>query len=216
MQRVRTLRANVFVSTSYIWGTSSAVTATQSSGGNSGAYRSIALTVAAYSGIEYTELWSHAVYDPSTQGSVSSVAMSLDVTRAATNWPGATQVAERFEIMQAGTIYRYHVGKTEVAPPTWDSASIANAIPLFPSIHWVNGGPITFGFSGTVGAEDIPFTITGGYDNFFVQVTHSDTVTPEPGTLMLIAIGVLTVVGGNNGGRAGTRTPDLLRVKQAL
>ena len=156
-------------------GTASATASTSASGGNPGSYRGVSLTVAPSSSALDVELWNLAVYDPANQGRVQSVAVSYDVTRISSTNAGATQVAKCFAVRQGGTTYTTLLGVSVVTPPAWDSASIANIVPLFPLVNWTNGGPITFGLCDSVSASGVGFTIVGGYDNFLVQVTSSET-----------------------------------------
>ena len=180
---------------SNIWpgstGTSTAFT--EATGGNPGAYRRVSLTVDVFQSVLNSQLWSVAQFTPAAQGSVSSASLSYDITRVFTDDPGATQVVAGVSLEQDGVIYFQFIGISTASPPTWDPIAVANLVPLFPAINWVNGNAITFGFYDSVSSSTEGFTIDGGYDNYAVTVNYTPltSTVPEPASLLLVASGLV-------------------------
>jgi len=139
-----------------------------------------------------SQLWSVAQFTPMTQGSVSSASLSYDITRVFTDEPDATQVVAGVSLQQDGVIYFSFIQVSTASPPTWDPVSVANLVPLFPAINWVNGDTITFGFYDSVSSSTEGFTIDGGYDNYSVTVnyTPANNAVPEPASLLFLGSGL--------------------------
>ena len=152
------------------------VASTESSGGNPGAYRKVSLTVDPFQNVANRQLWSVAKYTPARQGPVTSVSLSYDLTRVLTSTPGATQIVKGIAVQQGGVVYTLIQGVSTVAPPNWDSFSVADLVPLFPAVNWKDGTEITFGIFTSVSTSETGFTIAGGYDNFTVTVHYAPPV----------------------------------------
>ncbi len=172
--------------TSHISGTGTAVATTEASGGNPDAFRRLSLTVNPFTSVLDAELWSSAQFTPSIQGTVTSVSFGYDVARVFTSNPGATQITKGIAVRQDGTVYYHFLGVSTASPPNWDSAFVADIVPLFPLIDWANGNTITFGFYDSVSAGSDGFTLDGGYDNFRVDVNYGPV--PEPSTYIAGAL----------------------------
>lgn len=173
--------------------TGTSTSSTESSGGNPGAYRRVNLTVGVDQAVVNAQLWNLAQFTPASTGEVTSVALGYDISRVFTSVPGATQVTAGLAVEQGGEIYISYLATSTASPPTWDAVAVANLLPLFPDVNWVDGSRITFGFYDAVGATSIPFTIAGGYDNFLVSVSFNPlaAAVPEPGTLALLGLGLV-------------------------
>lgn len=167
---------------------------TIASGGNPGAYRQIALTVAANQFVQVNQLWENTVFTPSTQGAINAVSLSYDVTRVSTTHQFATQVAKGISVRQDGVVYSVSGGVTVTALPAWDSVATPDLVALFPQINWANGNEIAFGFYDSVGTGATPFTLTGGYDNFSVTIDHQAIPEPATGILMLSSLSALAFI----------------------
>ena len=163
-----------------ISGTGSSEASTQPTGGNHGAFRRVSLTVDLSQNVVNRQLWNVAVFTPATQGPVSSVSVSYDLARVFTSNPGATQVSKGIAVQQDGVLYGLTTGVSTAAPPTWESFSVTDIVPLFPAVNWTNGNQITFGFQNAVSTSQVGFTIDGGYDNFSVTVNFDPPISGVP------------------------------------
>lgn len=142
-----------FVSTQWsavITGTGTSVASTEPLGGNPDAYRGVSLTVEPFQNVVNRQFWSVAVYTPARQGPVTSVSLSYDLSRVFTSNPGATQITKGIAVQQGGVVYSLIQGVSAVAPPNWESFTVAGLVPLFPAVNWANGTEITFGFLDSV------------------------------------------------------------------
>lgn len=173
---------------SHITGSGAAAGTTETSGGNPDAYRRASLTVNPFTSVVDAELWSGAQFTPSIQGAVSSVSIGYDIARMFSSNPGASQVTKGIAVRQDGTIYYHFLGVSTTTPPSWDSVSIADIVPIFSSVNWTSGNTITFGFYDSVSAGSDGFTIDGGYDNFRVDLSYAPAVVPEPSTYIAGAL----------------------------
>jgi hypothetical protein len=163
-----------------------AAAATQiSSGGNSGAYLEISLSMQAGAG--GAVVWGFqnaAVYDPGSQGAIASVGYMEDVKKG-----GANQAAGA-ALLQNG--FRYWRFTWETDPATWitriatpdvefsgyflDGTQDNGSNPTHPDFSGT-GSPITFGFYRNIqGVAESTFTTLSGLDNWQTTVTS----VPEP------------------------------------
>ncbi len=168
-------------------GTSSS--STQAIGGNPGAFRRVSLSVAPFQSAFDAQLWNVTQFTPKSQGMVTSVSMSYDISRVFSSDPGATQVAKGIAVLQDGILSTGFLGISTASPPTWDLASVTDLVSLFPQVNWVNGEQITFGFFNSVSTSVLGFTIDAGYDNFQITVNFSPVAVPLPMSLLLLASG---------------------------
>jgi hypothetical protein len=166
---------------------------TEAAGGNPGAYRRVSLTVDPFEWVLDAQLWSVARFTPATQGMVGSVSLSYDVSRVFTSDPGATQIAKGIAVRQNGVLHSALLGVSVATPPTWESVAVADLLPLFPAVDWVNGSTITFGFYNSVATSSSGFTIDGGYDNYRVAVSFTPQI-PEPSSFAFLSIGVAALL----------------------
>src|SRR3989442_752241 len=60
----------------------------------------ISFTVAPFQSVVSDQLWTVAVFTPKTQGAVTSVSLSYDITRVFTSTPGATQIRKGIAVQQ--------------------------------------------------------------------------------------------------------------------
>lgn len=167
----------------------SATATTVPTGGNPGAYRQVNLTVAPNQSVLAAQFYSAARFSPSRQGAVTSAALSYDATRISSSSPAAVQVVEGLAVLQDGQMFIALAGVTTNTPPAWDDVDIANLLPLFPGVNWVDGSDITFGFYDSVSATQTGFSISGGYDNFAVTVNFTPAPVPLPAAAWLLAAG---------------------------
>ncbi len=177
--------------TSVFSGTGTASAATESTGGNPGAYRGITLSVLSTKIGNYSEaaqLWEVAQFTPAIQGAISSVSLSYDITLVSSTYKpyAVTGIAVR----QYGLSCYYSPVGSSARPPNWETISWTNIVPLFPQVNWTSGGTITFGLSDKSSNSDVPHTMNTGYDNFRLGVTYSPI--PEPSTFALIALAVVS------------------------
>lgn len=167
---------------------------TENSGGNPDAYRRVSLTVDPFEFVGDAEMWNLAVFNPSVQGQVTGVSMSYDIARVFTSHIHATQVTRGLAVEQNGVIQTHFIGVSTATPPNWEHVSIADVLPLFPGINWVNGSTIRFGIFDMVGTSGTGFTIDAGYDNF--QVVVNFNAVPDGGTsAALLASTTLGIAG---------------------
>lgn len=153
-----------------------------------------------YSGTSYF-LNKTFVYNPSSQGSIQSIGVSVDVLLAFT---GATPVAVAFTpvIFQDGNYYVFHIGVPltqgvyetiadsglqasdfDLVTNMTDEAVNANMHPNFTS------GLMELGFSSGLGStgESVTVTKTAYFDNLLYNLVSA---TPEPRAAFLILLGV--------------------------
>ena len=116
--------------------------------------------------------------------------MSYDISRVFSSNPGATQVAKGLAVLQDGILSTAFLGVSTVSPPIWELVSVADLVPLFPTINWTNGNQITFGFYDSVSTGGLGFTIDAGYDNFTVAVNFSPVPAPLPMSLLFLVSGI--------------------------
>lgn len=164
---------------SFVQGTGSSTAWTEPTGGNPNEYRRVSLTVGPFQSEVNDQLWSVSAFTPSSQGAVSSVSVSYDVTRIFATRPDATQIRKGIAVRQNGITYRYDAGVSIVNHPTWEPVAITNIVPLFPDVDWsCAGSQIVFGFYDSVGTSIDGFTIDGGYDNYVVSIDYQPCATP--------------------------------------
>ena len=126
-------------------------------------------------------------FDPSSQGAVTSASFSIDFRRTFTSNPGATQVVALMVVQQDGVTHNvFGAVTTSTSLVNFFEADITA---LFPSVDWVSGSEILFGFGGSVGTSSTGFTIDGGYDNFEVTVNFDEVA--EPGAFAVFGFGIL-------------------------
>jgi|GEM_PF-5194995 len=182
---------------SHIWnestGTSTASTSTV--GGNPDAYRRVSMTVDPFETVLNNQLWSVAEFTPATQGMITSVALSYDISRVFTSHAAATQVAKGISVQQDGVIHTSLLGVSTTSLPIWESVSVENLLPLFPSVDWTSGSKISFGFFNAVSTQEQGFTIDGGYDNYNVTVNFNPNATQVPETVNLLGTGMVFAIG---------------------
>ncbi len=109
----------------------------------------------------------------------TSVSVSYDVRRTFTSTPLATQVAQFIAVEQDGVVRNFFGGVT--TSTTFVDFSVADIVPLFADVNWIDGSAIRFGFGMSAFAGGgIPFTLAGGYDNFEVTVNFESSSEPVP------------------------------------
>ena len=145
-------------------------------------------------------------YDPSTQGAIQSLNVSYDLKTFA-----GAGIQDGLLLEQSGRTFIYfvdsagpyanwtHLGVTGITAtwnPAWVEIDTANnqiinfTTPDFSS----SGGPIEFGyytFNWSLAQGGLVDSVWG-IDNFSVQI---NTATPEPGSLLLLGSGILSVGG---------------------
>ena len=150
-------------------------------------YRNISLTVGPFQSVSHLELIDGFSFDPSSQGAVTSASFSIDFRRTFTSNPGATQVVALMVVQQDGVTHNvFGAVTTSTSLVNFFEADITA---LFPSVDWVSGSEILFGFGGSVGTSSTGFTIDGGYDNFEVTVNFDEVA--EPGAFAVFGFGIL-------------------------
>jgi hypothetical protein len=169
---------------------------TEPAGGNPGAYRRVSLTVDPFETILDSQLWSVATFAPVTQGAVTSVSLSYDVTRVFSSDAAASQVAKGVSVRQGGTVYTQLLGVSVVSPPVWENVAVADLVTLFPAVDWSAGTAITFGFYNSVSTSGAGFTIDGGYDNYRVAVSF--VPIPEPAVFASFGAGLALLLAARN------------------
>ena len=151
------------------------------SGGDPGSYQQVILNPATFNDIAVT---SNFTYNPSTQGAIQSVIMSLSTIDL-----GGPAQGDGLLIGQGSHFWYAGYGSTTSSWQTlstgnmtasgWTLVASGSVTPDFSS----TGGPISFGY---LAANTNSFS-TAGIDNFSVRV---DTI-PEPVTLATLGVGVL-------------------------
>jgi hypothetical protein len=163
----------------FVSGTGESTATTPLSGGNPGSYRDISLALDVDESRLHFELVDGFVFDPSAQGAATSVSVSYDVRRTFTSTPLATQVAQFIAVEQDGVVRNFFGGVT--TSTTFVDFSVADIVPLFADVNWIDGSAIRFGFGMSAFAGGgIPFTLAGGYDNFEVTVNFESISEPVP------------------------------------
>ena len=167
-------------------GGSFAVVSQTTSGGNPGNYLGIQNT-SNNEGISALVFFSGSTFNPSTQGAVTSINLSLDAIRFGGNGQGFSPA-----VRQGGVNYLV-VPENTTYPASWSNGAWTNLTASSFQAVWTNssnpdfsltGGPIEFGFSNTNSA--LGFRVTSsGYDNFSVTVNY--TPIPEPSTYAALA-----------------------------
>jgi hypothetical protein len=170
------------------------------SGGNPGAYRLINLSMTAGTGgVGLHAFKSSAVYDPSIQGAIASVAFSEDLRMVSGSVPGMSSGSV---LLQNGL--RYYRWCWETDSVSWttriaegtgapnyllDGLQDNGTNPLRPDFS-ENGAPITFGYFRNIqGIAGTDFFMTSGIDNWTTTVV----AVPEPAVWQLVVLGGLFV-----------------------
>ncbi len=176
----------------FVSGTGESTATTPVSGGNPGSYRDISLALDIGEGRLHVEFVDGFVYDPSAQGAATSVSLGYDVRRTFTSTTEATQVAQFIAVEQDGIVRTFLGGTT--TSTGFVNFAVADIVPLFGDVNWIDGSAIRFGFGNSAFAGlGIPFTIAGGYDNF--EVTVNFVEVPSPGALVpvIAALALLAI-----------------------
>jgi PEP-CTERM motif-containing protein len=141
------------------------------------------------------------LYDPSSQGAVNGIGVSVDVYRLFTG-QNPSQVGFSPLIFQGGNYYVFHSIITPYTPgvyePTsgtlsssqFDLVTNLSSGALNTSIHPdFDGGPLELGFTSGVSSSGISQTVTADarYDNLSFDLM---TATPEPAAYALILVGL--------------------------
>lgn len=164
-------------------GTSSAWTETV--GGYPDEYRRISLTVSPKQDVLNAQIFGLAQFTPGIEGSINSAMVSYEVRRVYNSIPSATLIVRGVAVEQDGVVYKFNGGAT--SSTTWEYFEIENIVPLFPSVNWIDGNTITFGFYDYVYSASSSFTIDGGYDNFRVEIDYNPPTVVELTSLLLRA-----------------------------
>jgi hypothetical protein len=169
-------------------------------GGNPGAYRLINLSMTAGEGGVGLHAFKYsAVYNPSTQGAIASVAFSEDLRMVVGSMPGMSSGSV---LLQNGLRYYRWCWETDSVSWTNRTASGVGAEsyhidglqddgtnPLHPDFS-ANGAAITFGYFRNIqGIAGTDFFMTSGVDNWTTTVV----AVPEPsiGGLFLLGLGTV-------------------------
>ena len=188
--------------------TGTSIASTPLTGGNPGAFRLVELSVNPFQFVQNNQVWSASAYTPSTDGAVTNISVSFDITRIFTSNPGATQVAAGLVVVQNGVVHTNLLGSTTVSQPVWETISVSDITPLFPLIDFISGNTITFGFFDNVATSSTGFTISGGYDNFELKITSTSppSSVPLPPTIFLFGLGILFILKNSRSTNANQRS----------
>lgn len=176
-----------------------------SAGGNPGKYRSLQQTYGGPGSIITGHVRAGDIYNPGTQGAVSSVSFSYDLKGFNLGNSGA--VGYGGLISQNGSFYssafsRNATGSILVQTTRWESHSLANLIasdfgllsgsgPGNPDFS-ASGTQLQFGYFGSNGTgNNFQTSTVSGIDNWSVSIQSVSTSVPEPGVLGLFGLGLL-------------------------
>ncbi len=179
-----------------------------STGGDPGSALDIATTIPSPLGNNFNSrtyvVNNTFLYNPSTEGNLRSVGVSVDINRLIT---GVTPSLVGFSpvIFQDGNYYAYYTIATSYAPGVYQNASATltdNQFSLITNLASgavdatlhpnFDGDPMTFGFSASLVSSGVSNTITGDfrYDNLTFDL---GTTTPEPRDGALLGLGLVAV-----------------------
>lgn len=137
-------------------------------------------------------------WTPVTQGAISSLAIAYDANWQGGSFSGDTRIGTSALLRQGGTLFtaRYSEVRTSawqtfagpIAPGDWCTlVSCVGAKPDFSA----TGGLIEFGIATSNNCPGCSKTLSGGLDNFSVNLVAAPV--PEPGTSALSALGLLAL-----------------------
>jgi len=184
------------------WGGGNGLSTQELSSGNPGAYRKITLSMSAgEGGVGLHGFKSSAVYDPSTQGAILSVAFTEDFRMVEGSVSGMSSGSV---LLQNGLRFYRWCWETDSVDWTTRTAGGVGALdyhldglqnngenPLHPDFS-ENGSPITFGFFRNIqGVAGTDFFMSTGLDNWTTTVVS----VPEPSTAGLLVVGMLAGIG---------------------